>query len=129
MGSTQPRGFILNKPAHELDLAEAAVLAAIADNPALDPNEAPEQVMEQQRRILWDMLRLRMIRPQQGVEASREEPVLARNEFQGKTIRISELEPQFAPAFHPHGFRAINGAHPAQPAGTRRPAHPDLAGL
>ena len=87
------------KPASKLDLAEAATLAAIADNPALDPNDAPERLMEQQRRILWDMLRLRMIRPQEGVDASREEPVFVKNGFQGKTIPISDLEPQVAPAF------------------------------
>ena len=96
-----------NKPAGELDLAEAAALAAIADNPTLDPNDAPERVMEQQRRILWDMLRLRMIRPQQGVEASREEPVFVRNAFQGKTIRISDLEPQLAPAFMHLAFEQL----------------------
>ena len=99
MESTPASRLYFNKPASELDLAEAAALAAIADNPALDPNDAPELVMEQQRRILWDMLRLRMIRPQEGVEASREEPVFVKNAFQGKTIRISDLEPQFAPAF------------------------------
>lgn len=87
------------KPASELDLAEAAILAAIADKPALDPNDAPEMLMEQQRRILWDMLHLRMIRPQEGVEASRKEPVFVKNSFQGKKVRISDLEPQIAPAF------------------------------
>jgi membrane peptidoglycan carboxypeptidase len=101
-----------NKPASELDLAEAAALAAISDNPTLDPIEAPELVMEQQRRILWDMLRLRMIRPQQGVEASREETVFVRNSFQGKTIRISDLEPQFAPAFIHMAFEQLSARIP-----------------
>ncbi len=95
-----------------MDLAEAAALAAVADNPALDPNEAPELVKEQQRRILWNMLRLRMIRPQQAVEASREEPVFVKNAFQGKTIRISDLEPHFAPAFIRMAFEQLTARIP-----------------
>ena len=101
------------KPAGELDLAEAATLAAIADNPALDPNNAPELVMAQQRRILWDLLRMRMIRPQEGVEASREELVFEKNAFQGNTIRISDLEPQVAPVFIHLAFKQLTARIPS----------------
>lgn len=100
------------KSAGELDLAQAATLAAIADNPSLDSNDSPELLMDRQRRILWDMLRLRMIRPMEGVEASREEPVFIKNAFQGKTIRVSDLEPKVAPAFVHLAFEQLTARIP-----------------
>jgi membrane peptidoglycan carboxypeptidase len=100
------------RPASELDLAQAAALAAIADDPTLDPNDAPELLIQRQRRILWDMLRLRMIHPQEGIDASREVPVFVKNAFQGKTLAISDLEPQVATAFVHLAFEQLTARIP-----------------
>ncbi len=88
-----------NKPASELSLAQAATLAAIAQDPTVDPTHAPEIITERQRRIIWEMLRQRMILPQQAVEAAREEVTFESKAFQGSTLRLSDLEPRVAPAF------------------------------
>ena len=96
-----------DKSASELDLAQAAMLAAIVKNPLIDPIDAPEIVMERQRRIIWDMLRLRMIGPQEGVKAAQEEPIVWGESFSGSSLRISDLEPQVAPAFVQLAFEQL----------------------
>lgn len=50
------------KPASRLSLAEAAVLAAAGEAPALNPADAPRAALERQRQVLETMLRLGFIK-------------------------------------------------------------------
>jgi len=54
-GANQAAQVYFNKSAAELDLAEAAVLAAIAEVPGLSPLDAPQVVLERQKQILEEM--------------------------------------------------------------------------
>jgi membrane peptidoglycan carboxypeptidase len=86
-------------PASELGLPEAAMLAAAAEAPDLNPMDAPQAALEQQKRIIQNMLRYRMITPDEGVEAARKTLVFRDPERQGQALSIQELEPDLAHAF------------------------------
>lgn len=58
-----------DKHAQELDLAEAAMLAALPQFPALNPIDAPEEARERQHLVLDAMLRQGYITPEECVEA------------------------------------------------------------
>ncbi len=87
------------KSAADLSLAEAAVLAAAGESPDLNPIEAPQAVIENQRIVIQDMLRHRLATPEQGIQAVREELVFRDADRQGQALQISELNPKVAPAF------------------------------
>jgi membrane carboxypeptidase/penicillin-binding protein len=52
------------KPAEELTLAEAAMLAAASETPELNPMDAPQAALERQKRVIQSMLQYRMIEPE-----------------------------------------------------------------
>lgn len=54
-GANQAAQVYFGKNASDLDLAEAAVLTAIAEAPGLSPLDAPQVVLERQRQILEEM--------------------------------------------------------------------------
>jgi membrane carboxypeptidase/penicillin-binding protein len=58
-----------DKPVQELTLAEAAMLAALPQFPALNPIDAPEEARERQHLVLDAMLRQGYITPEESVEA------------------------------------------------------------
>lgn len=87
------------KPATELDLAEAAMLAGVANNPALNPFDAPQSALERQKFVLQDMLRYRLAEPQAVAQAAQQKLALRPVERPGQMLRISDLEPKIAPAF------------------------------
>lgn len=63
------------KPADELSLAEAAILAAAVDAPALNPIDAPQIATERQGAILQAMLQLGFLNGEQALQANAE-PIL-----------------------------------------------------
>ena len=88
-----------NKPAAELDLAEAAMLAGVANDPALNPFDAPQSALERQKYVLQDLLRYRLAEPQAAASAAEQKLVFRPVERPGQALRITDLEPQIAPAF------------------------------
>ncbi len=59
----------LGKPATDLSLPEAALLAATLPNPHLNPWDAPAQAEQQRQRLLMDMLSQGMLSPEQATQA------------------------------------------------------------
>jgi membrane peptidoglycan carboxypeptidase len=58
------------KSAAALNLAEAAMLAAVAEAPALNPIDAPQAALEQQRQVLQTMLIQGLITADEAAQAS-----------------------------------------------------------
>jgi membrane peptidoglycan carboxypeptidase len=58
------------KSAEDLSLAEAAMLAAVAEAPALNPIDAPQAAIERQRQVLQTMLMQGLITIDEAVQAS-----------------------------------------------------------
>ena len=87
------------KSAAHLSLAEAAMLAAIGEVPALNPLDAPQAALERQKFAIQAMLAQRLITPQEGIQAARQELEFQNLDQQGKALSIEDLEPHVAPAF------------------------------
>lgn len=60
-----------NKPATQLNLAEAATLAAVVEAPNLNPFDAPQEALARQKIVIQNMLHNRMILPEEGIQAAR----------------------------------------------------------
>lgn len=88
-----------DKSATQLDLAEAALLAGVANDPALNPFDAPQSARQRQTMVLQDMLRYRLAEPQEAASAALETLVFRPIERPGKALQITDLEPKIAPAF------------------------------
>ena len=58
------------KSATDLNLAEAAMLAAVAEAPALNPIDAPQAAIEHQRQVIQTMLVQGLITVDQAAQAS-----------------------------------------------------------
>ena len=89
----------LDKPAASLTLGEAALLAATAEAPALNPIDAPQAALERQKRLIQGMLRYRVISPAAGIAAAREHPALRQSPAAGRLLGPQDLQPQIAPTF------------------------------
>ena len=87
------------KPATDLDLAEAAILAGVADDPGLNPFDAPQSALERQKRVLQDMLRFRLTSPQAAASAAQQNIHFRPIERPGQAWQITDLEPNIAPGF------------------------------
>ena len=64
----------LGKPAADLTLAESALLAGVAEAPALNPHDAPQAALERQKLVLQAMVDRRLISPAQAQQARQETP-------------------------------------------------------
>ncbi len=69
MASTSRRACILGKQPRRLDLAESALLAAVAQAPALNPMDAPQAALERQRDLIELMLEQGLINSGQADQA------------------------------------------------------------
>jgi membrane peptidoglycan carboxypeptidase len=98
-GAEAAAQLYLGKPASELDFAEAALLAGIADDPKLNPLDAPQAAYDRQRQIVQEALRQRLITPEEGIAAFRVEPAINPSAQQARGLQIADLEPRVAPAF------------------------------
>lgn len=78
------------KPAAELSLAEAAVLAAVAEAPALNPIDAPEAAQERGHEVIYTMLAQGLITAEQA-EAALESKLV----FQPPIVAPLNLAPAF----------------------------------
>lgn len=78
------------KPVSEVGLAEAALLAAAVDAPALNPIDAPQIAPERQERVLQRMLVEGLISSEEGFAAN-QEPIL----LQTSALPLVEVAPDF----------------------------------
>jgi membrane peptidoglycan carboxypeptidase len=102
------------KSATDLNLAEAAMLAATGEAPALNPLDAPQAALERQKFAIQAMLAYRLITPQEGIQAARQELKFQNIDQQGKALAIEDLEPGVASAF---ASLALSQLQPYFPAG------------
>ena len=68
-GAGNAARFYLGKSANELDLAETALLAAVAEVPALNPFDTPQAAFERQREKLGQLLIINAITPEEYLAA------------------------------------------------------------
>jgi len=87
------------KSASDLSLAEAAMLAPVANEPAINPLNAPQAALERQKVVIQDMLRYRLITPDEGIQAAREELVFRNIPRPGKVLSIEDMATDLAPVF------------------------------
>jgi membrane peptidoglycan carboxypeptidase len=80
----------LDKPASQLNLSEAALLAAVSEAPALNPWAAPQAAREREREVLETMGRLGSIDPEELQKSIREEVI-----FQPSIVERTRLAPAF----------------------------------
>ena len=73
-GAAAASQVYFDKPAGELTLAEAALLAAAGENPAANIYSDPDEAKRRKDQIIQEALRLQMIDPQSGIDAFRSEP-------------------------------------------------------
>lgn len=71
-GADEAAHVYFNKSASQLTLGEAAVLAAVADAPAINPLDAPQVVRERQKNVIQRMQDLGMIQAEQAEKAKQE---------------------------------------------------------
>jgi membrane peptidoglycan carboxypeptidase len=98
-GADAAARLYFGKTASDLDLAEAAMLAAAAESPTLNPLDAPQAALERQKFTIQAMLAYRLITPQEGIQAARQELAFQNTAQEGKALAIEDLQPDVAPAF------------------------------
>jgi len=98
-GADAAARLYFGKQATQINLAESAMLAASALNPNLNPMDAPQGALENQKRVIQEMLKHRLITPDEGIQAARQELDFRDPDKVGKALDISELAPNIAPAF------------------------------
>ncbi len=113
-GADAAARMYFGKPGARLSLAEAAVLAAVADTPSLNPLDAPQAALERGHALIEKMAGLGFI-PQGAAERALQEKV----DFQ-----TSRPGPRTAPgSFRRPGPGAISQPDSTAASGTRRAAH------
>ncbi len=90
-----------DKPATQLSLAEAALLAGVAANPRYNPIEAPKSALEQQKYVLQAMLRSHLADPNAIAAAAAEKLTFRPNPRPGASLSLAELAPQAVTAYSP----------------------------
>ncbi len=98
-GLDEAARLYFDKPVSQLTLAEAALLAGVSQSPTLNPHDAPQAALARQKTVIQEMLRLRLISPDEGAQAATEKLVFSQSEQPGKSLLISDLQPNLAPAF------------------------------
>ena len=68
-GADAASRLYFNKPASQLDLAEAALLAAVADAPAFNPLDTPQVAIEKQKQVIQKMLMQSLIKASDAQQA------------------------------------------------------------
>ena len=88
------------KPAAQLSLAEAALLAGVAEVPAFNPVDAPQAALDRQKQVIQAMLDQKLISFEQAVQAQQETLIF-------RTAAIPAFNP--APAFTNLVLEQLNG--------------------
>ncbi|MEW5869281.1 MAG: transglycosylase domain-containing protein [Chloroflexota bacterium] len=97
----------LDKPAAQLSLAEAALLAAAGQSPDQNPLDNPQAALERQKLLIQEMLRLRWITPEAGIAAARQELALRPPDQATPGFILGELQPNLAPTFTSLALRQL----------------------
>lgn len=108
-GADAAAHLYLGKSASQLSLAEAALLAATARTPGLNPLDAPQAALENQKALLQEMLRLRLISPEAGVQAA-----LQPLDLPDAERRLAAQPVSQAPAFTRLVLRQLQALYPRQ---------------
>ena len=90
-GADSAARVYFGKPASELNLTEAAILAAVAEAPSLNPHDAPQIALQRGHDLLNDMLANGVISPQQAEQARQTEVT-----FQASKSPSTNLAPDFS---------------------------------
>lgn len=91
-GIDQAARVYFNKPAVELSLAEAAMLAASSQAPALNPIDAPQVAIDRQEKILQKMLSLGFINQEQALNANSQPMHVLSNAAQPEMIAAEFIQ-------------------------------------
>ncbi len=89
----------LGKSAADVDLAEAALIAAAALDPTLNPQDAPQFALERQKIVLQNVLRYRLVAPQEAAQAAQQPLNIRPAPRSGRALSLEDLQPRIAPAF------------------------------
>ena len=106
-GADAAARLYLGKSAADLDLAESALLAPLANAPSLNPFDAPRAALERQKYVLQDMLRYRLVEPMAAAQAAQEKLAFQQTGSPGLALRITDLNPEVAPAFAQMALRQL----------------------
>jgi len=87
-----------NKPASDLDFAEAAMLIVAANDPALDLLGFPQAALQRQKTIVQSALALRLISPEQGIDAFRSDSSILTPAIPDPASNYPHLAAQISPA-------------------------------
>lgn len=113
-GADAAARLYLGKSAGELDLAEAALLAATLRNPTLNPQDAPQAALEGQKRLLQAMLEQRLAPPAELARAAQERLAIRPAERPGQAFTVEQLEPKVAPLFAHLALEQVSQEVPRQ---------------
>ncbi len=95
-GAEAAAQLYLGKSVTQIDLGEAALLAAISQEPAINPIDAPKQAEQNRLQVLRDMLNQGLITPAEAAQAVRNPPA---SHSQLPVDKGTEGNGSIAPAF------------------------------
>ena len=99
---TQLHSVYFGKSAADLNLAEAAMLAAVAEAPALNPIDAPQAAVERQRQVIQTMLMQGLITVDEAAQANQAD-------FEHPTCLPDQLTwPQLSPTWFSNNSRRVS---------------------
>ena len=87
------------KSAADVDLAEAALIAASGLDATLNPQDAPQYALGRQKIILQNVLRYRLAAPQEAAQAAQRSLDIRPALRPGQALSLEDLQPKIAPAF------------------------------
>ncbi len=91
--------YYFGKSAHDLTFSEAAFLTALAESPELDRETSFNSAQIRQKSLIEEALRLRMLSPNEAIEASRAQTTPYTTPEVNERIQFSDLAPGVDPAF------------------------------
>ncbi len=87
-----------NKPARDLDFAEAAILIVAANDPSINPLSYPQAALQRQKKIIQSALALRLISPEQGIDTFRTDSSILTPAIHASASDYPGLAAQVSPA-------------------------------
>lgn len=89
----------LGKSAADVDLAQAALIAATALDATLNPQDAPQFALGRQKIVLQNVLRYHLASPQEAAQAAQQPVDIRPAPRPGQALSLEDLQPRIAPAF------------------------------
>ena len=93
-GAEAAAQLYLGKSVTQIDLGEAALLAAISQTPSINPIDAPQQSEQNRLQVIRDMMEQGMITPAEAAQAVRNPPSV-RTSLPPEEGRIGDIAPAF----------------------------------